>query len=62
MTTEDLKNERYLRARAIEQVMASILRPGAVASPNPPDPIAWAHRIVEFVKGDGAAAKSEGGA
>jgi hypothetical protein len=55
VTKDDLQDERYLRAWAIEQVMGSALRQGVAAPQTLPDPIAWAQRIVDFVKGDGSA-------
>jgi len=60
MNREDLQDERYLRAWAIEQVMGSALRPGPTTPQPPADPIAWAQRIVDFVKGDGAATPKGG--
>lgn len=55
MTREDLQDERFLRAWAIEQVMGSVLRPGIAPPQVPADPITWAQRIIDFVKGNGAA-------
>lgn len=53
----DFNDERQLRAWAIEQV---VTHPGTAATPAGVDVITAAQRIVDFVKGDGAAAKGEG--
>jgi hypothetical protein len=61
MSKYDLSNERSLRAWAIEQVMGSSMAPGASSATAAPDFITVAQRIVDFVSGDGAAKKHEGG-
>jgi len=62
MTTEaDNREERDLRKWAIEVVMGSSLRPGALPpGQGQADVVAVAQRIVDFVKGNGASKTSNG--
>lgn len=57
MIPHDLKDERALRAWAVE---AAISAQAGTSSAAGVDLITSAQRIVDFVKGDGAAAKPEG--